>query len=160
MTVTIEGGCQCGAVNFTVESATPVPYQRCYCTICRVSAGGGGYSVNIGAITETLSVDNWEGMDSFQARLDTGGHSGAERYYCRACGTQLWLFDERWPELVHPIAGVIRTPLRAPPSITHIFMGEKPDWVKAEVSEGDQVFDSYPDVSLVDWHKAQGVYAG
>ena len=158
MPVTLEGGCQCGAVNFSVQSTTPVPYQRCYCTICRVSAGGGGYSINIGAMADTLTCDNWEGMNSFQARLDTGGHSQAERYFCKTCGTQLWLYDERWPDLVHPIAGVIRSDLTSPASTTHIFMGEKPDWVQADIADNDRVFDGYPDTSLADWHLSSGVY--
>lgn len=35
----LEGSCHCGAVRFTVHSKHPVPYQRCYCSICRKTAG-------------------------------------------------------------------------------------------------------------------------
>lgn len=38
----LEGSCHCGAVRFGVESPHPYPYQRCYCSICRKTAGGGG----------------------------------------------------------------------------------------------------------------------
>ena len=43
----LEGSCRCGAISFSVDSHTPYPYQRCYCSICRKSAGGGGYAINI-----------------------------------------------------------------------------------------------------------------
>ena len=43
----LEGSCHCGAVHFTVESHTPYPFLRCYCSICRKTAGGGGYAINI-----------------------------------------------------------------------------------------------------------------
>ena len=47
MPMRLEGSCRCGAVRFSVDSHTPYPYQRCYCSICRKSAGGGGYAINI-----------------------------------------------------------------------------------------------------------------
>ena len=37
----LAGSCSCGAVKFTVASQTPYPYMRCYCSICRKTAGGG-----------------------------------------------------------------------------------------------------------------------
>lgn len=158
MPMELEGSCQCGAVSFTVQSHTPVPYQRCYCSICRKSAAGGGFGINIGAIADTLSVDNWEGLDLFHAALSNGERSAAERYFCKACGSQLWLFDERWPEQVHPLASAIDTELPVPVSTTHIMLAEKPDWVAADIRDGDRTFDHYPDLSLADWHKANGVW--
>ena len=38
----LKGSCHCGAVRFSLESETPFPYLRCYCSICRKTAGGGG----------------------------------------------------------------------------------------------------------------------
>jgi len=37
----LEGSCHCGAVRFSLLSATPYPYQRCYRSICRKTHGGG-----------------------------------------------------------------------------------------------------------------------
>ena len=53
----LEGSCHCGAVRFSVESTTPTPYMRCYCSICRKTAGGGGYAINIMGRQETLKVE-------------------------------------------------------------------------------------------------------
>jgi len=56
----LEGSCHCGAVRFSVESHTPVPYMRCYCSVCRKTAGGGGYAINLMAEAETLIVEGME----------------------------------------------------------------------------------------------------
>jgi len=56
MPMRLEGSCRCGAVSFSVDSHTPYPYQRCYCSICRKSAGGGGYAINIMGVADTLKV--------------------------------------------------------------------------------------------------------
>ena len=40
----LKGSCHCGAVKFRLQSDSPVPFMHCYCTICRKTAGGGGYA--------------------------------------------------------------------------------------------------------------------
>ena len=52
----LEGSCHCGSVRFSVESAEPCPFMRCYCSICRKTAGSGGYAINLGADFRTLRV--------------------------------------------------------------------------------------------------------
>src|ERR1700722_5945369 len=56
MPKTLEGSCRCGAVRFSVESHAPYPYQLCYCSICRKTAGGGGFAINLSAETKTLKI--------------------------------------------------------------------------------------------------------
>ena len=69
----LEGSCHCGAVHFRVESETPYPYQACYCSICRKTAGGGGYAINLGANANTLEVEGGENLSVYNARLDDRG---------------------------------------------------------------------------------------
>ena len=45
----LDGSCHCGSVKFSVRSAEPYPFMRCYCSICRKTAGGGGFAINLGA---------------------------------------------------------------------------------------------------------------
>jgi hypothetical protein len=52
----LDGSCHCGAVRFSVQSPHPYPFNLCYCSICRKTAGGGGYAINIGADNSTLEV--------------------------------------------------------------------------------------------------------
>ena len=44
----LAGSCHCGRVRFRLESHTPYPYMRCYCSICRKTQGG-GVSLEAGA---------------------------------------------------------------------------------------------------------------
>src|SRR6516165_6572003 len=34
MPMRLDGSCRCNAISFSVDSHTPYPYQRCYCSIC------------------------------------------------------------------------------------------------------------------------------
>jgi hypothetical protein len=58
----LEGSCHCGAVTFSLRSATPYPYMACYCSICRKTAGGGGFAVNIMGEADTLDVRGREAV--------------------------------------------------------------------------------------------------
>ena len=153
----LEGSCHCRAVRFTVESHEPVPFLRCYCSICRKTAGTGGFAVNLGADRRTLQVRGEEHVAVYRATLDDGRTSTGQRHFCRRCGTALWLWDPTWPELVHPHAGAIDTPLPTPPSVTHMMLGSKPGWVGVPSAPGDASFDAYPPESLAEWHRRHGV---
>jgi hypothetical protein len=153
----LEGSCHCGAVRFTLASSSPVPYQRCYCSICRKTQGGGGYAINLGGDARTLRVRGRKDIAVYHARMREPGAahahaSTAERHFCRRCGSALWLYSAEWPELVHPFASAIDTPLPVPPEHTHLMLAFKAPWVEVEAKLGDKRFDGYPDESLADWH--------
>lgn len=149
----LSGSCHCRAVRFTVESSSPYPYLRCYCSICRKTAGGGGYAINLGADRRTLQIEGAGNLSVYRARLDDGSRSSGERNFCRHCGSALWLYDPGWPDLVHPHASAIDTPLPVPPDRVHIMLGSKAAWVEPEVRAGDSSFEGYPDESLAQWHQ-------
>lgn len=156
----LEGSCHCGAVRFSVESHEPVPFMRCYCSICRKTAGTGGFAINLGADFATLQVEGREHLAIYRAVLADGRRSTGQRHFCRVCGTALWLYDPTWPELVHPHAGAIDTPLPTPPHTTHMMLGSKPAWVDVHRRRGDTFVDAYPDESLADWHRRHGLRDG
>src|SRR3546814_11733826 len=56
----IKGSCHCGAVSFSVFSRAAVPYMRCYCSLCRKTAGGGGSAINLSAQAAPLEVQGKE----------------------------------------------------------------------------------------------------
>jgi hypothetical protein len=148
----LDGSCYCGAVRFSLDAYAPVPYMRCYCSICRKTAGGGGYAINLGARTESLVVKGEEAVSVFHAVID-GEQSPAERRFCSRCGSALWVWDPRWPDLVHPFASAIDTPLPAPPEAVHTLLGSKANWVRVDQAEGDSSYDRYPPESLEEWHR-------
>ena len=153
----LEGSCRCGAISFSVDSHTPYPYQRCYCSICRKSAGGGGYAINIMGLADTLKVKGKSALGVWNAPID--GHKGsADRHYCKHCGTPLWVSDEQWPELVHPFASAIDTELPKAPSSVHLLLRDKASWVEPQIGPNDDCFEGYPELSIEDWHKKHGLW--
>ena len=94
----LEGTCHCRAVRFTVHSKHPYPFNLCYCSICRKTAGGGGYAINLGADYSTLRIEGEENIAVYRAKLtDTESgiteESPGQRHFCRNCGSALWLWQ-------------------------------------------------------------------
>ena len=72
----LKGSCHCGKVKFAVESAEPVPFMRCYCSICRKTAGAGGYAINLGADARSMKVTGKKFLGIYRARLPSKGGTG------------------------------------------------------------------------------------
>lgn len=158
----LKGSCHCACVHFTVYSAHPYPFNRCYCSICRKTAGGGGYAINLGADYTSLGIEGEEYIRVYQATVidsETGGNteSPGQRHFCKMCGSALWLWDPRWPELVHPFASAIDTALPVPPERTHMMLGSKPAWVEVQAGPQDHLFEGYPQETLAEWHLRLGI---
>ncbi|MDJ0827216.1 MAG: GFA family protein [Rhodobacter sp.] len=151
----LEGSCHCGAVRFAVEAPHPVPYMLCYCSICRKTAGGGGYAINLGAKSETMRVEGEARVRTYNAVRD-GTPSTLQRSFCSLCGSALWAYSPKWPDLIHPHASAIDTDLPLPPERAHIMLGSRANWAEPCLREGDTSFDAYPNESLADWHDRMG----
>jgi len=154
----LEGSCHCGKVGFRLESPHPYPFNLCYCSICCKTAGGGGYAINLGGDYATLQISGQEDITIYRAAIadpDTGeeSESPARRHFCRCCGSALWAWDPRWPDLVHPFASAIDTPLPAAPERTHLMTASKAPWVEIQAAPEDRIFDAYPDESIAAWHE-------
>jgi hypothetical protein len=138
----LEGSCHCGQVSFRLESAHPYPFNLCYCSICRKTAGGGGYAINLGGEFSTLKITGEEHASVYQAKVtdpETGEtvESPARRHFCANCGSALWVWDPRWPELVHPLS--------------------RASWVEMQTGANDKKFDGYPQESIAQWHQRLGL---
>jgi hypothetical protein len=153
----LEGSCHCRAVRFSVESACPVPFMHCHCSICRKTAGSGGYAINLGADASTLKVRGKKHLGVYRAMLREPGQratrSPGRRNFCVQCGSALWLWDPRWPELLHPHASAIDTPLPKPPEVFEIGLAWAPDWIDVPLRRGHVRFEHMPDESLEEWHR-------
>ena len=154
----LKGSCHCGAVRFTLQSKHPYPFNLCYCSICRKTAGGGGYAINLSGDADSLNVEGVENISMYQAKLpdqETGEtkESGARRSFRRHCGSALLVWDPEWPELIHPFASAIDTDLPIPPERTHLMLGSKANWVEVRAEPDDQQFEAYPRESIAEWHR-------
>ncbi|QIN84907.1 GFA family protein [Rubrobacter tropicus] len=151
----LEGSCHCGSVRFRVQSETFYPYQACYCSICRKTAGGGGYAVNLGAEAGTLEVEGRDNVSVYTASSRDRG--SPERNFCGHCGSFLWLFNPMWPDLVHPYASAIDTPLPKPPECVRIMLNYAAPWCDIPANDRETHFPEYPEESLEDWHRRHGL---
>ncbi|MCO5567974.1 hypothetical protein L7F22_021670 [Adiantum nelumboides] len=154
----LHGSCHCGAVSFICESKHPYPYQLCYCSICRKTTGGGGYSINLAASSDSLSIQGDENISFYQAIIknpeeNSSRVSSGRRNFCKKCGSMLWLYDPTWPELIHPFASAIDTELPTPPERTHIMLDFVPSWVVPKFGPRDKKFGEYSEESIEGWHK-------
>ena len=153
----LEGSCKCGKVQFQVLCDHPYPFNLCYCSICRKTAGAGGFAINLSAAFESLEVEGKENIQKFSVTItdpDTGKEtlSPAQRSFCKTCGSALWVWDPRWPKLLHPFASVIDTELPIPPERTHMMLNYKKAWVANCIAADDKEFGEYPDESIAEWH--------
>lgn len=153
----LKGSCSCGKVKFSLDSDEYYPYQLCYCSICRKTQGGGGFAINLGGKAKSLKVTGKEFISVYRAKVKNPGErsyqSSGERNFCKVCGSGLWLYDPSWPELIHPFASVIDTPLPVAPEHTHLMLDFKAPWVELHKSRKDKSFKRYPKESLAQWHE-------
>ncbi|KAJ7028388.1 Mss4-like protein [Mycena alexandri] len=158
---TVVGSCHCGAVRFSLQSSTPVPFALCLCSICR-KVGGTGGSINLGGHFDTLKVEKGnEHISVYKAVMnrDTPEEhiASSERNFCSKCSSMLWLYDKTWPELVHPFAAAIDSPLQIPEKMVCLMTESKPEYVR--LPEGPKhVYTKLPAKSLEDWHKENNLY--
>ena len=127
------GGCQCGAVRFSVEGPLrDVLY--CHCGRCRKSHGGvAAYSACERARLILLSQ---EGLRWYENPDPT---DEARRGFCGVCGSRLfWARSDR--STISIAAGAIDEPsgVRA---VAHIFCAHRGDYY--EIADGLPCFDEY-----------------
>ena len=162
MPMHLEGSCRCGAVSFSLASHSPYPYQLCYCSICRKTAGGGGFAINIMGTAASLQVTGREALRVYRAEIADGSGrcevSSGQRHFCGTCASALWLYDPTWPELVHPLASAIDSDLPVPPAKVHLLLGSKASWVVPDVGPEDDCFEGYPELSIEAWHRRCGLW--
>lgn len=160
----LEGSCHCGAVRFKVTSHTPYPYMWCYCSICRKTAGGGGYAINIMGDAESLAIEGEEHLSVYRSRQNDRGHydgdglSDGRRNFCRHCGSALWLFSPEYPQWIYPFASAVDTPLPDTPERVEIMLDSRPSWCELPDGANDTHFRGYPKEGIEDWHRARGLY--
>jgi hypothetical protein len=150
-------------VRFSLDSHSPQPYQRCYCTICRKTAGGGGYAINIMGKTAGMMVRGREAIAVYRAEIcdDDGTNckiSSGQRNFCSRCATALWMFHPEWPEFIYPFASAIDTELPSPPELVHLMLRYKASWVEPALGPHDQRFERFPKQSIEDWHRSRGLW--
>jgi hypothetical protein len=115
--------------------------------------------INLGGDMGTMKIEGEEYLADYRAQVERKGRvaqSKHRRFFCQRCGCHLYAWHESWPDLVHPVASAIDTPLPEPPARVHLMLGSKANWVPAEAGPEDEQYEEYPRKSLADWHAEHG----
>lgn len=118
---TATGSCLCGDLRFT--ATLPSKWMaHCHCTLCQRAHGAG-------VVTWVGFEANQVGIDDPQARLQWYESTpGAERGFCRRCGSTLFFRSARWPGELHIVRSNFATPLDREPQL-HVFHDTRAPWL-------------------------------
>jgi len=118
----IKGGCLCGAVRYSIDTAV-TELRACHCTSCQKVSGAGG-SVNALVASKDFRLEKGT-LKRYSATADSGRI--LHRYFCGDCGSHIYSQREVTPERVVVRAGTIEN---APPMklSAHIWTKSKRPW--------------------------------
>ena len=85
--------------------------------------------------------------------------SPAKRHFCLKCGSALWLWYPRWPQLIHPHASAIDTPLPKPPEVVEATLAYAANWVDVPKGKKHVHCREWPNESLKEWHQRHQLIA-
>jgi len=123
----IHGGCQCGAVRYTL-SAPPDEVVHCHCSMCRKAHGALFATFGIYP-AEALTIDK-----GAQAMTGYESSPGAHRLSCPHCGAQLFNRVEKWSHQAFVCLGTLDAgalPGHDPARERHIFWESRAHWYDA-----------------------------
>ena len=117
----VKGSCLCGAVKFSAN--LPSKWcAHCHCSMCR-KAHGAGYVTWVGfeqdQVRFTKDTDQLAWHDS---------SPGAQRGFCRHCGSSMFFRSERWAGELHIALGCINDEMDRKPQ-ANVFFDRHVDWM-------------------------------
>ncbi len=122
----VKGCCFCGAVRFT--ASLPSKWcAHCHCSMCRKTHGAGyvtwvGFESGQVKITDTGTQLNW--FDS---------SAGAQRGFCKKCGSSLFFRSERWAGELHVALGSMDDGIDRRPQ-ANVFFDRHVDWMPIDAT--------------------------
>ncbi len=125
-TMPITGGCQCGALRYTIHQPA-VEVNHCHCSMCRRIHGALFASfARIPAAAFRLGSGEAR-IGSYRSSLDT------DRWFCRVCGCPLYMTITGYPDRVWLAVATLdgdAHPGHPKNKEFHIFVGSKAPWYK------------------------------
>ena len=120
----MEGGCDCRAIRYRMESA-PLIVHCCHCRWCQRESGA---SFALNAMIEADRVTNL-GQDPELVRTPSASGAGQTIARCPSCRLALWSnYAGAGPVVRFVRVGTLDNPDALPPDI-HIYTGSKQPWV-------------------------------
>jgi len=124
MSFPTEGGCDCGAIRYRMETA-PLIVHCCHCRWCQRESGA---SFALNAMIESDRIIPLRAMPEL---VDTPSHSGRGQQIarCATCRVALWShYSGAGPLVTFVRVGTLDDPDLLPPDI-HIFTASKQPWL-------------------------------
>ena len=118
---TTHGTCLCGELKF--DATLPTKWvAHCHCTLCQRAHGA--------------PVVTWVGFDTGQVQIHDDqarlqwyeSTPGAERGFCRRCGTTLFFRSQRWPGELHIVRSNFDGPVDREPQV-HVYFDSHAPWL-------------------------------
>ena len=134
----IQGGCDCGAIRYQIESK-PLFVHCCHCTWCQRESGA---SFALNAMIEADRVTLLQG-EPVPVMTPSESGKGQKIWRCGDCKVALWSNYSAAGDILKFVrVGTADRPNTMPPDI-HIFTESKQDWVV--IPEGHLVVERYYD---------------
>lgn len=125
-TNTLEGGCLCGAVRFSVT--LPSKWcAHCHCRMCQRQHGA-GYVTWVGFANDQFTL-----LSSEQDLRWHESSPGARRGFCSTCGSSLLFESKRWAGETHVALASLDGPIDRKPQ-AHVFYNSHVDWMPVDKS--------------------------
>ncbi|WP_312127339.1 GFA family protein [Brevundimonas sp.] len=118
----LEGGCNCGAVRYSVGGKT-LGVAACHCTSCRKQSGS-AYSVNLVVLSNAMEVT---GELSSYIDNDTESGKPVVREFCGQCGSPIRSRPEATPQIAVVKVGTLDAPAAFAPKV-HIWTRSAVPW--------------------------------
>lgn len=121
-----KGSCFCGAIGFTAR--LPSKWcAHCHCSMCRKTHGA-GYVTWVGFEAGQVEIRDGDGQLNW---FDSS--AGAQRGFCRTCGSSLFFRSEGWEGELHIALGCMDDPIDRQPQ-ANAFFDKHVDWMPIDTS--------------------------
>lgn len=136
MKTPLTGRCQCGGVEYTVNT-DPLFTYACHCYNCQKRTGS-AFSMGLVVATESLAVT---GPLVAWSRVSDEGNTNT-RYSCAECGNIIYGIGDTNPELSKLQAGTLDDTRDVEPDV-HLWTCRKQPWVS--LPDGASTFETQPE---------------
>ena len=120
------GSCLCGAIEF--QAGLPSKWcAHCHCSMCR-KAHGAGYVTWVGFKTDQVNFIQGEKELTWYE-----SSPGAQRGFCRYCGSTLFFRSETWAGELHIVLACINEPIDRQPQ-ANVFFDKHVNWMPIDTS--------------------------
>ena len=118
---TYKGSCLCGAIQFVAHGPSKW-CAHCHCSLCR-AAHGAGYVTWAGFEQTQVNINNdTDQLCWFESSV------GAQRGFCRNCGSSLFFRSRKWPGELHIALGCIHDEIDRQPQ-ANVFFDRHVNWM-------------------------------